>query len=161
MPVAGATNTLVGRVLDGLDEGVRARCNRAGVLFALDGLGCAASVADLREMLAIDAAGVKAAIGDAAPGFFFVRLKQAVESGGGSADFAANTAASHGTVYPDTSTAANAASMAVDLPLVVTIKFNGKVVAERSTLLASPTATWEAVARQRLDDMLGAKQATS
>ena len=97
MPVAGAINTLVGRVLDGLDEGVRARCNRAGVLFALDELGCAASVADLREMLAIDAAGVKAALGDAAPAFFFVRLKQAVESGGGSADCAANTAASQST----------------------------------------------------------------
>ena len=41
MVVDGAINTLVGRVLDGLDAGVRARCDRAKVLFALDGLGCA------------------------------------------------------------------------------------------------------------------------
>ena len=41
MVVDGAINTLVGRVLDGLNAGVRARCDRAKVLFALDGLGCA------------------------------------------------------------------------------------------------------------------------
>ena len=53
MPVAAAVNELVGRVLDGLDAGVRARCNRAGILFALDDLGCASTLADLREMLAL------------------------------------------------------------------------------------------------------------
>ena len=42
MVVDGAINTLVGPgVLDGLNAGVRARCDRAKVLFALDGLGCA------------------------------------------------------------------------------------------------------------------------
>ena len=49
MPVAVAVNELVGSVLDGLDPGVRARCNRAGILFALDDLGCASTLADLRE----------------------------------------------------------------------------------------------------------------
>ena len=41
--------------------------------------------------------------------------------------------------------------MAVDLPVVVTIKFNGKVLAERTSLLLSPGTTWEGVARQRLE----------
>ena len=36
------------------------------------------------------------------------------------------------------------------VPLVVTIKMNGKVLAERTTLPVPPTATWEAVARARL-----------
>ena len=90
-------------MLDGLDAGVRARCNRAGILFALDDLGCASTLADLREMLAFDAASVKDAIGDAAPGFFFLRLKQATavsaEDAGGSA--AASAASSEQPVYAD------------------------------------------------------------
>ena len=147
MPVAAAVNALVGRVLDGLDAGVRARCNRAGILFALDDLGCASTLADLREMLAFDAASVKAAIDDAAPGFFFLRLKQATaasaEDAGGSA--AALAAGSEQPVYADTTTttdyataSAGAAAMAVDVPLVVSIKYNGKVLAERTSLLVSP-----------------------
>jgi len=36
------------------------------------------------------------------------------------------------------------------VPLVVTIKMNGKVLAERTTLPVPPAATWEAVARMRL-----------
>ena len=103
IPVAVAVNELVGRVLDGLDAGVRARCNRAGIMFALDDLGCASTLADLRQMLAFDAASVKAAIGDAAPGFFFLRLKQATaasaEDAGGSA--AASAASSEQPVYAD------------------------------------------------------------
>ena len=38
--------------------------------------------------------------------------------------------------------------MAVDVPVVVTIKFNGKVLTERTSLLVVPPgATWEGVAR--------------
>ena len=45
--------------------------------------------------------------------------------------------------------------MAVDVPVVLTIKFNGKVLAERTSLLISPGATWEAVARRRLEAVPG------
>ena len=99
MPVAAAVNALVGRVLDGLEAGVRARCDRTRVLFALNDLGCATTLGDLCEMMSADAAAVKAAIGDSAPMFFFVRFKQVVESIGGSADgLAASTSAVHSDV---------------------------------------------------------------
>lgn len=54
MVVASAVNALVGQVLDGLDAGVRARFNRAGILFAVDDLGCATTLCDLREMFSLD-----------------------------------------------------------------------------------------------------------
>ena len=41
------------------------------------------------------------------------------------------------------------------VPLVVTIKMNGKVLAERTTLPVPPSATWEAVARMRLEAVQG------
>lgn len=37
------------------------------------------------------------------------------------------------------------------VPLVVTVKFNGKVVAERTSVNVSPLQTWEEVARSRLE----------
>ena len=57
----------------------------------------------------------------------------------------------------ETTTAAHAgaAALAVDVPVVLTMKFNGKVLAERTSLLISPFATWEAVARQRLEAVQG------
>ena len=44
------------------------------------------------------------------------------------------------------------------VPLVVTIKMNGKVLAERTTLPVPPAATWEAVARMRLETVLDAAE---
>ena len=44
------------------------------------------------------------------------------------------------------------------VPLVVTIKMNGKVLAERTSLPVPPTATWEAVARVRLEAVLDAAE---
>ena len=38
------------------------------------------------------------------------------------------------------------------LPIVVTVKFNGRTLAERSPLQLLPTMTWEAAARLRLDE---------
>ena len=37
------------------------------------------------------------------------------------------------------------------VPIVITIKMNSKLVCERTTLTVPPTATWEAVARTRLE----------
>ena len=44
------------------------------------------------------------------------------------------------------------------VPLVVTIKMNGTVLAERTTLPVPPAATWEAVARTRLEAVLDAAE---
>lgn len=44
------------------------------------------------------------------------------------------------------------------VPLVVTIKMNNKVVAERTTMPVPPDATWEAVARVRLESVLDAAE---
>ena len=44
------------------------------------GLGCATTLADLQEMVALDIEEVRAAIvGDAAPAFFFTRLQKAAK----------------------------------------------------------------------------------
>ena len=50
MVVAPAVNAVVGRVLSALPDQVRGRCDRAMILIALDGLGCATTLADLQEM---------------------------------------------------------------------------------------------------------------
>jgi hypothetical protein len=47
------------------------------------------------------------------------------------------------------------------VPIVVTIKMNGKLVGERSTLSVPPTATWEAVARTRLDAVASVEEVSS
>jgi hypothetical protein len=44
------------------------------------------------------------------------------------------------------------------VPLVITIKMNGKVLCERTTLPVPPTATWESVARTRLEAVLDAAE---
>ena len=83
MVVAGAVNVLLGGVLDGLSEGVRSRCDRGRILLALDELGCATTMEDLREMMLADADTVRAAlVPDAAPAFFFARFEKAVNRGG-------------------------------------------------------------------------------
>ena len=51
MVVAPAVNAVVGRVLSALPDQVRGRCDRAMILIALDGLGCATTLADLQEMM--------------------------------------------------------------------------------------------------------------
>jgi hypothetical protein len=80
MVVAPAVNAVVGRVLSALPDQVRGRCDRAMILIALDGLGCATTLADLQEMVALDIKEVRAAIvGDAAPAFFFTRLQKAAK----------------------------------------------------------------------------------
>ena len=39
-------------------------------------------------------------------------------------------------------------------PLVVTVKFNGKVIAERTTMQVGVASSWESVARTRLEAVL-------
>ena len=51
--------------------------------------------------------------------------------------------------------------MPATVPLVVTIKMNGKVLAERTTLPVPPAATWEAVAKTRLEAVLDAAEVQS
>ena len=45
------------------------------------------------------------------------------------------------------------AAAPTSLPMVVMVKFNGKVIVERSTVQLPPSATWEQVARLRLGDL--------
>lgn len=47
------------------------------------------------------------------------------------------------------------------VPIVVTVKMNGKVLSERTTLPVPPAATWEAVARMRLESVLNAADVQS
>ena len=47
------------------------------------------------------------------------------------------------------------------VPIVITIKMNGKLVGERTTLSVPPTATWEAVARTRLEAVASVEEVSS
>ena len=62
MVVAVAVNELVGEVLAGLSEDIHVKCNRAQILFALDGLGCAATMDDLREHMLASPDNIKSVV---------------------------------------------------------------------------------------------------
>ena len=47
------------------------------------------------------------------------------------------------------------------VPIVITIKMNGKMVGERTTLTVPPTATWEAVARTRLEAVASVEEVST
>ena len=51
------------------------------------------------------------------------------------------------------------APAAETVPVVVTVKFNGKVLVERKSMHVPPSATFEMVTRARLEAALGVKQA--
>ena len=62
---------------------------------------------------------------------------------------------------PVDATQAQAGATPPPMLLIVTVKFNGKVLAERTTLRVPPTATWEAVARMRLEAVHGVAQSAT
>eukprot|EP00966_Prymnesium_polylepis_P144422 3335075-Prymnesium_polylepis.1 len=47
------------------------------------------------------------------------------------------------------------------VPIVITIKMNGKPVGERTTLNVQSTATWEVVARARLEAVVSVEDVSS
>jgi len=70
-----SVSTLVDGVLGSLDAAVRERCDAEGIIDALQSLGCAGSLADLRAMLFADPEEVKSSLREVAPAIFFAKLK--------------------------------------------------------------------------------------
>ena len=108
-------------VLANLCDDVRANCDIPAILQALGALGCASSLEYLFETLRDHPHPVTLVFERSGTGI----LLHAAEAGGGECSACSNPA----TDSP--------------VPLVLTIKLNGPMLAERTTLSMLPTITWE------------------
>ena len=108
-------------VLANLCDDVRANCDIPAILQALGALGCASSLEYLFETLRDHSHPVTLVFERSGTGI----LLHAAEAGGGECSACSNPA----TDSP--------------VPLVLTIKLNGPMLAERTTLSMLPTITWE------------------
>ena len=141
--------TLVGR-----DERLVARCDVEGILAALDQY-CIFDVDDLAINLETAAFGaLQAHLGSNAPPSFLALLKARLREL--SVSSTPSAAAPSTRAPPSTPSTREPPSHDAEdvtiLPLVVTVKFNGQIISERSSLQLPATATWEAAARVRLGE---------
>jgi len=150
---------LVGAALNGKDERLVARCNVPGILSALEGFGVY-GIDDLRSSLRSSFNALQLAIGSEAPPSFLSLLNDQV----GRPDAPTNT--SDGTA-PRSPGSGNAGARPMHeapdpiLPVVVTVRFNRKLLAERTTMMVASTHAWEAVAHARLAAVLPPDEAAS
>ena len=107
-------------VLANLCDDVRANCDIPAILQALGALGCASSLEYLFETLRDHPHPVTLVFERSGTGI----LLHAAEAGGGECSACSNPATD-------------------SVPLVLTIKLNGPMLAERTTLSMLPTITWE------------------
>jgi|Transcript_20577 hypothetical protein len=135
--VDAAVEGLVDSVLADVPAELRDACDRAGILSGLHSVG-AGSLATLGSMLNEDYAEVKAAVVASSKPAFVAMLKKAMRDGGTLRTTSTGPSPSPESFVPTTA-------------LVVTVKFNGAVVAERTSISVSPSTTWEEVARTRLE----------
>jgi hypothetical protein len=137
---------LVDGVLAEAPAPLREVCDRAGILSGLLRIG-AGDLNTLGSLLENDYAEVKEAVATSSRPAFVAALKRAVERSDG--------------VWPlrdcgfGTPSTGQRPSPGVPIPpavpLIVTIKFNNKVIAERTSIMASPSDTWERIATLRLE----------
>ena len=138
--------TLVGR-----DPRLVERCNVDGILIALDLYGIY-DVEVLAENLQTSFGALQTQLGDCAPPSFLALLKAQL---GRCIGLPSNDSPStpSTTAPPASAPAPGSCGEAVSvLQVIVTVKFNGKPIAERSSLQVPATATWEEVARVRLGE---------
>ena len=144
--VDAAVEELVDGVLASVPAPLREACDRAGILQGLGELG-ACDLGTLGSMLDEDYAEVKAAVIDASKPAFVATLKAAIRE------------ANRGCDAPSTSSTQQHSSAAElvsgipshKIPLVVTVKFNGAVIAERTSISVSASTTFAELARTRLE----------
>ena len=141
--------TLVGR-----DERLVRRCDVEGILTALDSYGIF-DVDDLALNLETAFSALQTCLGSSAPPSFLALLKAYVRQ-----PAEASPSTPQGVPPSTPSTCAPPSSSSVPpvkpasttLPVIITVKFNGKTVAERSSLPLLSTTTWEEAARLRLGE---------
>ena len=136
---------LVEAALQGQDQRLVARCDVGGIVTAFEGFG----VYDpdmLRSTLHASMPALQLALGGTAPPSFLPLLKTKLGEQQSPAPPEAAAGACLPNVQLPTPSPAPPA-MAAQLPLVVTVRFNGKLLAERTTLNVEPIATFEQVAR--------------
>jgi hypothetical protein len=126
--------------LEGQDERLVARCDVPGILAAFDYFGIF-DVATLLSSIETSPTALQLGLGSSAPQSFLGLLKTQLLRAAPP-------------LSPIDAAQAQAGAAPPPMLLVVTIQFNGKVLAERTTLRVPPTATWEAVARMRLETVL-------
>jgi hypothetical protein len=141
--------TLVGR-----NPRLVERCNVQGIVDAIEQYG----IYDVDELsLALDASfgALQLQVGDAAPPVFLALLKAWL--GAGPAAPPSTPAMPMPPSTPSTESppafAPEPAAAPTAHPMVVMVKFNGKVIVERSTVQLPPSTTWEQVVRLRLGDL--------
>ena len=150
---------VVDATLAGCHERLVARCNVADILSALDQYG----IYDVQALsVTLDTAfgALQTQVGAAAPPAFLGLLHAHLRPRSMQPPPIATPATPVRAPQQHTPSTGGSSSSsdqalhenAAALPFVVTVKFNGKTIAERASLSVSPIATWESVARQRLGE---------
>ena len=148
---------LVEAALQGQDQRLVTRCDVGGIVTAFEDFG----VYDpdtLRSTLHASMPALQLALGGTAPPSFLPLLKTKL----GEQETPAPPEAAAGACLPNVQLPTPSPAppaLAAQLPLVVTVRFNGRILAERTTLNVVPTATFEQVARARIQTALGAAEA--
>jgi hypothetical protein len=143
--------TLLGR-----DKRLVERCDVEGIVTALELYGCY-GVDMLTDTLESSFAALQTQLGNVPPPFFLALLKVRLRSREASAAESTPRRAQSSTPHrasPATPSTAEPLAAAPLIPVVVTVKCNGKVIVERSSLPLPHTATWEEVARLRLGEQV-------
>ena len=139
------------------DERLIARCHIPAIVQAIEDYGVY-SVDALRSTLDVSLTALQLALGGSAPPSFLPLVKKQLESG------QPQPATPRGGAFSTPSSQQSSFSAAgftraEQVPLVVTVKFNGRVIAERTTVFVEPRSTFEQVAGARLQAVLGSEEA--
>ena len=149
---------LVESALEGRDPRLLARCDVHKILAIFDGL-CIFDVDTLAGNLATSFAELQTALQPAAaPAFLGLLAATMAKKVAAQEPLLGAPPSTPSTGGPPFSSPPSSSSAP---PVVVTVKMNGKVVAERTTLMVPPATTWEAVARMRLKAVLSADELAS
>ena len=147
---------LIDATLHGEDERLVARCDVPAIVEAIEAFGVY-SVDALRSTLDVSLVALQLALGGSAPPAFLPLVIKKLGSG-------QTPATPHGGAFstpPPQQPPFSAAgpSSTEQVPLVVTVKFNDRIIAERTTMNIEPTSTFEQVALARLQAVIGSEEA--
>ena len=143
--------------LHGEDERLVARCDVPAIVKAIEDYGVY-SVDALRSTLDVSLAALQLALGGSAAPAFLPLVKTKLESD--QTQPATPRGGAFSTPPPrQPPFSAAGGSGAEQVPLVVTVKFNGRSIAERTTVFVVPTSTFEQVALARIQSVMGSEEA--
>ena len=139
------------------DERLVARSHIPAIVQAIEDYGVY-SVDALRSTLDVSLTALQLALGGSSPPSFLPLVEKQLESG--QPQPATPRGGAFSTPSPQQSSFSAAGFTRTEqVPLVVTVKFNGRVIAERTTVFVEPRSTFEQVAGARLQAVLGSEEA--